>query len=860
MKFNAPQFFAASLLCWVAGPLGSFAQSQAPTTPTSTVAQPTPTPTPVPSTAPAETSTSSSSSGPITKLEAFTVNDVPLEEQILPTVRPVGSVMGDPENIVDIPRSVTTIDSAWMADRQVKNSMDLGQFSPGVYSPANYGEPAAAQIRGDFAQYYVNGQQIIFNAESVLPSFNGVQGMDIVKGPGSAVYGPQGQGPGGYVNLVTAQPYFDRNRTEIDATFGSWASGHAYFNPEFTIDNGGPITPDLAYRVSYLSRYGDGYYENDPNRTQDVFAALTYNATSKLKFEWWGHWYHNDVIDTSGVNRVTQQFIDHGIYIGGSVTAYPDTPPYGFGNVDGSFGLLNPATAYTVKLTQRAVMSSPSDYGWSNRYQTQLVTTLLLGSDISLINRSYFEYLDEEQYNYFGYTNSIPKQESAQDRFEYHQDFSVGGVGNTLIGGADFRFSRLLSYENFAVEPFFYYNLDTPSATNLRFPALTEIPTLGAEYAIPGEPGEGAYLAGDSSNQDSYIYDSALFVQDNIKWNTYLSTIIGLRVDDVEGNDNSPPLYMVGNPVTGQYNGYTGPYLAPGAIFEASDRVYDPSIFGSLVVKLTDHSSVYVTYNRVDAVIGGGLGGVNVSEITDGANTPIGTPAEYHQQIDAGFRTISTLYEAGYKQSLLGNALYVAADIYQQTKSETQPQGPPYQVKAQGLEAEFVYQPSKAFTLNGNFTYQNVTDFGSAFFQQTYSYLDGYPQGFIVDGVSGTGNGSPNYGEYSPPGDRMKAPGMPQVLANVFMEYKLKSGYGFGLGPQIQGKQYADDQDALHIPTEYELDGYLFYRSKTWDCQVNIRNITNRRNLDPVDVTFSGNDLIWVREPVRASITFRFHL
>src|SRR5258708_1229371 len=78
----------------------------------------------------------------VTELEKFTVSEVPVENQILPTVRPIGSVLGDDRSIIDTPRSVTSVNKAWMDERQVKNAMDFGQFSPGVYSAAQYGVPA----------------------------------------------------------------------------------------------------------------------------------------------------------------------------------------------------------------------------------------------------------------------------------------------------------------------------------------------------------------------------------------------------------------------------------------------------------------------------------------------------------------------------------------------------------------------------------------------------------------------------------------------------------------------------------------------------------------------------------------------
>jgi len=55
-------------------------------------------------------------------------------------------------------------------------------------------------------------------------SFNGTEAMDIVKGPGSAVYGPQGQGPGGYVNLVRRLLI---STGSISIPVSRWATGPA---------------------------------------------------------------------------------------------------------------------------------------------------------------------------------------------------------------------------------------------------------------------------------------------------------------------------------------------------------------------------------------------------------------------------------------------------------------------------------------------------------------------------------------------------------------------------------------------------------------------------------------------------------
>jgi len=838
--------------------------------PAGTVPTPAPTQTPAAAAvqaAPANPAPDATRDSNITQLERYTVSDVPIEDQILPTVRPVGSVFGDPANVLDIPRSVAMVNKAWMDDRQVTNSMDFGQFSPGVYSPARYGVPATPIVRGDNAQIYMNGQQTLFTTSSILPSFNGVESMDVVKGPGSAIYGPQSEGAGGYVNFTTKEPYFDHEHTEVSVTLGYLASGNSYWNPETTLDTSAPITSNLAYRISYLNRDGLGYYEDQKNQTQDIFTALTFHASKALTFEWWGQYYENVVGDETGVNRVTQDFINNGNYIGGQVTIYPDTPPFGLGYPDGSYGVLNPATAYTVKLPWSKGLLSPGDAGRTGRLQSQLVATYQVSPDSSIVNRTYFENANDRQYNLWGYSEYVPIMASFQDRAEYHADFNTGVVENRIIAGGDYRYTKIVAYQDYAVEPFFYFDLNQP-ASNLILPSYSILGnTLGAPYLVPGHSKYGAYLVNDSADQDSHIYDSAAFVQDTVTFSKKFIAMAGFRVDHISADDGNPALNQVDSPVTGVFYN-PGIYVPRGAIFHASDSVNDPSVFASLVFKATETSSFYVSYNRVSAVLGSeNYGGLNVAEITDGANTPIGTPAQYHAQLDTSLRTKSILYEAGYKESFLGNTLYVDASVYQQTKDEPQVKGPAYLVKAEGIELDAVYQPTKALSVNANFTYESVTDFGSAFYQQTNSYLDGYPTGFIVDGQSGTGNGSPNYssvpatnysGYYSPPGSRMKAPGVPEVLGNLFVQYQWKSGFGFGVGPQFQGRQYANDNDTLYIPPEYELDGFVYFRAKAWDVTVNVKNITDRRILDPIDVTFAGNDAIYVRPPITASITIRY--
>ncbi len=767
----------------------------------------------------ASTAPAATSSEPVTLLEKLTVSDVPLENQVLPTVRPIGSVLGDDRSIIDTPRSVSSVNKAWMEERGIKDAMDFGQFAPGVYSAAQYGVPATPQIRGDLGELYLNGQREKYSRNSVLPSFNGVEAMDIIKGPGSAVYGPQGQGPGGYVNLVTKQPYFDTQHTEFTTTQGYWTTGRSYYNPQWTLDTSGPISPTLAYRISILERDGDGYYLGTKNESHDIFAALSWKPTSSVTTDLWVQWYKNRFNEISGVNRVTQAQIDHQDYIAGSVTGGP------------AFALLDPATARTVKLAPYTALVAPEDYDRSERYQGQAKTTIDLGVSGKVVNLLYAESRTSSKYESYGYSEFVPTDFSVNDRLEWHTpEFKLGGTTNSAITGIDLKYEKLKFYQDFSTEPFFIYDL----ATWPYYAPPLGNGTVGGGLPVPGKPGFGG-----GSDSDNHFSDVAAFYQHDVKFTPKVSGVIGVRLDHIAAEEFHPAL-------VGQAQGpkYTG-------------NSNDFSTFNSLIYKPSDTSSVYVTYNRVNAILGSG----NFGGIAGGSKA----------QLEASMKSLSQLTEVGYKESFLNNTLYFSAAVFRQTKRAVPLIGPPYKVKDDGLELDSVYQPNKHLTINAKMTFQNATAYGPSFYEQTGSYTDGYPSSIIVDGKPGTGHsgfpyGSPNYGGpggfagYTPAGGKMKAPGVPPFLANFFVAYKFDNGFGFGVGPQFNGQQNANDEGTLKIPFQYELDGYVFYKSKKWDVQVSFKNLLNEALYDPIDVSFAGNDVVFRRQGLGASLTFRYRL
>ncbi|MCF7760821.1 MAG: Plug domain-containing protein, partial [Cephaloticoccus sp.] len=160
----------------------------------------------------------------IDRLERYVVTGVPVEQSVNPLTRDISTVFGDARSILDTPRAVSSITEALLNERGIHGVKEFVVYSPGAYAPSSYGLATTPSIRGDVAETYLNGQRRSYNLYGFLPSWNGVEAIDIVRGPGSAVFGA-GFFSGGYVNYVTKQPKFSGPATVLTTRLGTWVPG-----------------------------------------------------------------------------------------------------------------------------------------------------------------------------------------------------------------------------------------------------------------------------------------------------------------------------------------------------------------------------------------------------------------------------------------------------------------------------------------------------------------------------------------------------------------------------------------------------------------------------------------------------------
>lgn len=781
-------------------------------------------------------------------MQEVLVTAVPPADQIVPTARPINSVFGQDMNVIDIPRSVNVITRAELEDRQIFSVQDLGQFSSGTYTPAEYGLDGIPYIRGIYADILQNGQREVFYRNSVIPSFNQMDSMDIVKGPGTAVYGPSGGGAGGYVNFITKSPEFDGFHETIESTFGALSEGGtSWFHSEWTVDSTGPLIPGvLAYRLSYEGVDGATYYRNTRDDKEDIYGALTWIPTQAITVEFTGQYYEVRTNEAPGINHPTQDLIDNNEYIRGTnqgpfttITPTAVEPIYGFDTLNG-----------------------PGDSVRGNKLTLQMITTFTISPDLKIVNYQMYEHLQSEQRDLFGYDEYVPGVFLYDTRTEAHLDYSFPLLGNTAenhdIFGFAGRYQWGEEFTDYTIQPFAAYDLlSNPSSFNMSVPLGSNPNAYGpggyfGGFAIKGMSGYSAGLNGESlSTNGKYYYTSGvtgeyslsdwgIFYQHQTDWTKWLSTMVGVREDYIAGTSQIPTNMLI------NYDGSNE---------KSSASVFDTSVFGSVVFKLTSESSFYLTYDRTSGFQGdANFGGLPTSA---GDTDMYG----HNHSVNSGvLDNMSTLYETGYKVSLFHRALFFNIDGFYQTRMESvvSPTGGSAEVQSRGMEIDLDYQPDKHLSITSNFTWLLANYHNYAPYEQTGNYLDDYPVGYIVDGKSGTGIGSPTFTTYQK--GNYPLPGTPKVYFNGYAVYKFSNGFGVGIGPQVTGQQNANISGSLKIPAQYTLNAEVFYRQPHWEVQVNFFNITNRSNWTVIDPTFTGNDVILEQMPfhVTASIKLKF--
>ena len=776
---------------------------------------------PAPSTA--QVQSAQAGTEPTVKMEKYEVNDVPLEQQILPTSRPFTSVFGTEDNILDVPRNVTIISRAQMDVIDIQDTTQFSKLTSSSYTDSNFGSPSNPSIRGQSGDVFMNGmrQRIGESGDGMPIDFNIVESVNIIPGPATAVQGSSAY-VGGFVDMISKQPFFDGSKTVISYTVGS------YDTDRWTLDTGGPISSNLAYRFSYSGEDSDEYWYNSIKQTTSVYGAITWRPTDNYELFVNAKAYWADYRENFGVNRPTQALISDGLYTPG--TNVDNGTMAGPGNLQnainvgtgpGGGDIIDFGTP--VPLDYHETAQGPASHAHGMEYNSQVIQKLRLSSDSQLVNNTMFSYTKRDTFNSDGYSEIIDPAWFIDNRTEVIITKSFV----TINTGLEEKYQSVRAYDDFFFEPVNVWDLSNPSLRSNINSYLAQggpggflgapVPGFQDRYATPAlgtfGPGSGngggLYFNLNNDTNDSEQEAISPYFQATWKLTESWNLVTGARLDIMHVQSKDP-------------------LNLPGAA--ASIEVGEPNANVSLVDKLTPNMTVYATANYSQNYTG---------ELADGGGFGIYADANGNPSLPRSlFSEQSQLFEMGAKFQLDNNKLFISNDIFAQTR-QNKPQGSPViQYLYYGYELSINYQPNKRFFATLGYSWINGSSPVSA---STFPF-QGYDGNQLPGGPPIPQDEGGTFPQQST--GRLRAPGQPLDTFNALASYTFASGFGIESNILVTSPMNNDYQGYLVIPTQYSVDAELFYKTKHWEFRLSGTNVTNQHNWEPSVATYALEGIV----------------
>lgn len=201
-------------------------------------------------------------------LGAIDVNSVADDQQVVALATSAGTKTSTP--IIDIPQSVSVVTRAEMEQRGVQDFNSAVAYTPGIRVvdyPGGQGMPDI-YMRGfraiNQAAYYRDGLRAGFNAYDSDIETYGLERLDVVKGPASALYGAGV--PGGFVDAITKRPTAVPLH-EIEMLAGSFDRLQGAF------DIGGPASADGTWLYRFTGLFRDSGTQIDFSPDNRIYFA-----------------------------------------------------------------------------------------------------------------------------------------------------------------------------------------------------------------------------------------------------------------------------------------------------------------------------------------------------------------------------------------------------------------------------------------------------------------------------------------------------------------------------------------------------------------------------------------------------------
>jgi len=742
--------------------------------------------------------------------------------------RPDAVVFGLDKALIDTPRSATFVSDETIQRYGITTVDNLVEIAPGTFTASYYGVPGSLNIRGTYAENYIDGFKLIDNLGTYTTPIGDAAQIDIVRGPPSPVYGPGKVG--GFLNFIPKSAkdtgaFLDQPTGEVDVTLGD------YQKKNLTAQGGAPVALGEVRGGVYL--YGEiddshSYYKGIYPKHQLLEASFKFDLPENWSFDADVLVYHSSGdVQTPGWNRLTQSLIDNGTYITGRNTALSASPgasyltpaqtvvggqgyyPYGVGFDQAYFGapvsdprfVLNTGVG-TTQLSPRTVYISNQDFSKTFTPTLYMGLSKKLQDGAALKFQLFYTALENQRYVSYGFPAWFRAQ-AVEGRVSYENALKVldGFVTAKTVAGVSTRFTYSRDQQSYDS------GLIALDRRDISFGA-TPSDSICDPFSI-GDSGDSApaNCQGWETDIHSQVLDGGAFITSDIEVGKRLDVILGARYDeyDVRSSD-------------------TGVLAAYDAVGEHATSKGDGTYSASVSYKLPFGLRPYGTIAKSSAL--------EIGQASDIAPDLI----ENH-----GWLRDSDLIEGGVKFQFFGGALSGALDYYRQDRPQLQGQAPAIAVvntvaKGVELEARYLVTRNISFTFAGDIQHTEVIGPDTSFqYIPAYAVCGQNPAclentfggQYVVyqfDTLPGRGG---NYA-FSPIPHSVDS-----LYANYVSDRHAWGRAGATFGVSRVSKTSGTIQDAVVYPAYYLCNLSAFYKTGPWELDGNIDNLFNARYFTP---------------------------
>lgn len=777
----------------------------------------------------------------------------------------VESVFGFNKSILNTPRSVSTISDEMMQRFNMQDIDELIVLAPGTFTQSFFGVAGGLDIRGTPGETYFRGVRRLDNPGNYPTPIGASDRIDIVRGPASPIYGPSKIG--GYLNFNPKSARVEQTGQFISEPTGamSYTTG-TWDKSILTAEVGGPATiggQDLGYYFYAELENSGSYYDNTSTDQTLVQGSFDMDLNSQLRIQFGGMYHDYEGNQVAGWNRLTQDLIDHGIYItgqpvpldtngDGSIShqefdvdgdGFTDLNPFADGLVPGTTDTFDPNGPFPGACT----IGSTLVFGcFPNLLELQNVGTakldgsdVLVASDDTLENEVLTLYFDAiytsgggwEWKNQLFYEEYESLSENAYGFSQFHDSwviedkliiskiFEGNGLTTSVQISPSIRFTDFEHGDDFTNEYFDRRDLTGPSTALDRRLLATRIDKDYTEYYV------GDYL------------DLGIAALVDLTWDNGFSALLGVRYDTIDMDSKQP----VDKLLLASANNF----CTDGTCINANaDDDFDGT---SWTVSLSYESPIglvpYVTASEQATVIAGQGAEISTGNITS-----------------KGAFDTSELIEVGIKGSLVDNTLYFALSYYEQERTDFSAQAivTNQSSDTEGIEFEVRWVATENLLLTFGYSKIEVTNLNTLQSGSRFSFIGSddipnvAPETFFGGALVGT--------VLRPGKNGARRAGMPENI------YTATATYDFGNGMAISGSIVDVDSVSSGFSNSVKLPSYtlfnlsLGYETENWLFSVTGKNLTDEEYFRANFPNLFGSAIVLPELPrhYQARIAYRF--